>query len=54
MARGKLQTSIEESNRQSGEEYALLMGESVKFDNETIVIDSGKKIGDFSDDVELK
>ena len=54
VARDKIQTWIKGSNLQGGEEYAILMGESVKLTDETITIDGGKKIWDFTDDVELK
>ena len=54
VARTKLQSWIETSNTNGGEQYALLMWDSVVFSGETIVINGGKKVGDLADEVELK
>ena len=54
VARTKLQTWIDESNTKWGEQYALLMGDTVTLSGELIDIQWGKKIGDLADDIELK
>lgn len=54
VARTKLQTWVDESNQKSNENYALLMGDAVKFSEEKVEINGGKKIGDLTDEVELR
>ncbi len=54
IARSRLQTWIEESNTKWAEEYALLMGDAVTLGDESIIIDKGKKIGDLTNDIDLK
>ena len=54
VSRTKLQSWIDESNIKGNEDYALLMGETISFSDESISLENGRKIGDFADDIELK
>ena len=53
-ARAKLQTWIDESNTKSWEDYAMMIGSTVSLAGEVINIDGNKKIGDLTNDVDLK
>ena len=53
-ARAKLQSWIDESNTKSGNDYAMMIGSTVSLAGEVINIDGNKKVGDLTNDVDLK
>jgi hypothetical protein len=53
-AREKMQQYLDENKKNSGEDYALLMGDWVTFDNENIGISSWQKYGDIANSVSIK
>ncbi len=54
MARTSLQTWLDENNKSDGENFSLLMGDAVSLTGELIEISSGQKMGDFTNEIELK
>jgi hypothetical protein len=53
LSRTQLQEWLNEENKNSGENYSLLMGEAVTLTGEVIALAPGKKIGDAAGEVEL-
>lgn len=53
-ARTKLQEWLDEQNKNSGESFTLLSGDSVSFTGIAISISSWQKIGDLANEVEMK
>jgi hypothetical protein len=53
-ARERIQQYLDENKKSSGEDYALLMGDGVTFDNENVGISSGQKYGDTANTVSIK
>lgn len=53
MSRDTLQSKLDESNKEYGENFALLMASTVTLTGETITITSGQKIGDLANEIEL-
>jgi hypothetical protein len=53
-ARERIQQYLDENKKSSGEDYALLMGDGVTFDNEKVDISSWQKYGDIANEVSIK
>lgn len=54
VARDELQNKLDENKKNSGEDYALLMGDGISFTGETVSIASGQKYWDIANEVTLR
>lgn len=54
VARDELQAKLDDNKKNSGEDFALLMGEGISFTGETLSIASGQKYWDIANEVTLR
>ncbi len=54
IARDELQAKLDDNKKNSGEDYALLMGDGITFTGETLSIASGQKYGDIANEIVLR
>ena len=53
-AQAKIQTELSQNKEKLGEDYSLLMGDSITFTGELLSLADGKKIGDSADEITLR